>query len=337
MLKIGAIGTDNTAEACIWRYVRAGYAHPSLSLEHQERNRGMVKKQSTVGRDTDEPTAGRSARLSVFPYASTLPGDSPLLAQIPDLDAADSDDPEDEALGGSDGRLVSQALSSKLVIGGGFVLVLAAILPLVLNRKASPKPTPSQPPAATGAAETAPAWQGGVIPPAGMQTGPLLTPTPSTAAGFEPAGPGGAPPRAYLQPQPRVGTNRPMAIGEPPWTPPAGADAHRAQNNRPDYIQDSGAAAPENFQADRRNEVGADYRNDNRGDYRNENRGDYRTGYPGAGAPQGNPLMPSPEAAAAPPSQDSPPQPGVARFEGTIAAPPLRNATTYDRAGPSIH
>ena len=130
-------------------------------------------------------------------------------------------------------------------------------------------------------------------------------------------------------------------------------------DNRADYrslerASQAGAPDARNLQADNRNDAAAQYRHDDmRYDYRGnpidsppvrhdappygysrdiraDNAG---RNYPPAAGP-GSPLMPSgvqgPTASFSDPQV---PEPGVARFDGTIAAPPVR--TNYDRAGSS--
>lgn len=123
-------------------------------------------------------------------------------------------------------------------------------------------------------------------------------------------------------------------------------------DNRADYRGFDRGADPRNLQADNRNDTAAQYRNnDSRYDYRGmptdtapvrrdvpvggyprDTRYDNGGGaYPPAAGP-GSPLMPSnapgPTANYGNPQN---PEPGVARFDGTISPPPDR--TSYDRAG----
>ncbi len=107
-----------------------------------------------------------------------------VLARVPDLDAAEPAPPADPKPARRDGRMISQALSTKLLVGGGVLLVLAAIVPLMLGNRGSPKPDEQKLPAwHPGApapdAELAPTWNGG--PTTGMpdstgSTSPALTP-----------------------------------------------------------------------------------------------------------------------------------------------------------------
>lgn len=219
-----------------------------------------------------------------------------LLAQIPDLNARPrAAEQGEQDNGGSDGRLISQSLSLKLLLGGGILLVLAALAPFALRKgesKPAAKDQAGQSASATSGSDSA---NGGDL---------------SQSNSPSPAAPGASPhsetnptPAAWLQPQ--AGANRPMALGDP-------SDAR--PNDR--------LGSPAERQADSRSDPAGDYRTA-RADR------DYRSDYPGSG----NPLMPAPVSNA---SQDvQPAEPGVARFEGTIERPPLRN--DYERAGSSIH
>ena len=107
-----------------------------------------------------EPSA--VLHITHFAHSSTA-ADTRLLAEIPDLTAEDPESLVEEHTAAQDGRLLSQALASKLVLGGGILLALAAILPFCFLKKAEPKPANDQlsawnpaPPAPN--ADTAPSW-----------------------------------------------------------------------------------------------------------------------------------------------------------------------------------
>ena len=310
----------------------------------------MPSIKTNSGWATEDPIARYpSAREAIVPFTSNLAGiELSLLAQIPDLDAEIADD---EAEDPNEGRIISQSLSNKLVLGGGFLLVVAAILPFTMGKKAAVKPVANELPAwhSEGAAPV-----NGAVPISGPQLGApgaVSAPAPGTTYEASQATP---PTRAYLAPQPQVGTNRPMALGDPAWPQSAQAEANRAQSDPrqghpadyrvgdpPQTRRNDGGPDPQNYQADRRNDPANDYRSsyrdDSRSDYRNDSRSDYRNDYPGTGSLQGNPLMPSTGPGASPASVQDPQasEPGVARFEGTIAKPPVR--TNYDRAGSSTN
>jgi hypothetical protein len=272
----------------------------------------------------------------------------------------------------NEGRIISQALSFKLVFGVGLGLVIGAILPFVFG-KASRR---SQP------VNELPAWSNN-----GGSTGTNDSNSQTTAPAW-PSSPAAhaspqTPPNILSPQRPQVGDNRPVAPAEPAWPPsrppvtPALAITPSAANH---YINPLAAntnppanrgfdrpADPRSLQADNRNDPAAPYRNsDPRYDYRpnsidntirrdvpavenavrhdvstieNTIRRDVPAGgypprdtrydnvngpYPPAVGP-GSPLMPS--AAPGPAANYRDPQtsePGVARFDGTIAPPPVR-------------
>lgn len=291
-----------------------------------------------------------SATEAIVPFTSNLAGTkSPLLAQIPDLDEDVTEDDEDDP---SAGRLISQSLSNKLVLGGGILLVVAAILPFTFGKKASVKPVANELP--NWHSDGAVPGSGTVVPISGSPSGvPGAVSAPAAGATYE-ASQGTPPARAFLAPQPQVGTNRPMALGDPAWPPSAPAAANRAQpdvreghpadyrvSDPSEFRRNEGNSKPPQYEADRRgdpaNDYRSSYRNDSRTDYRNDSRTDHRNDYPGTGSLQGNPLMPSAGGGMSSTSVQDPQasEPGVARFEGTIAKPPVR--TNYDRAGSSTN
>jgi len=68
----------------------------------------------------------------------------PLLAQIPDLSVDDPESLLEEHTAAAEGRLISQSLASKFVLGGGILLVVAAILPFTMAKTTHPKPAESE-------------------------------------------------------------------------------------------------------------------------------------------------------------------------------------------------
>jgi hypothetical protein len=274
-------------------------------------------------------------------------GAPPLLAQIPDLDATNIELAADES---TDGRIISQGFSIKLVMGVGFIMLMCAVLPYVLNKRKVEDVNPLHDWHANGQSASA---------------GPTATSSGTASAAPTPAS-GGAQvarsvptnPPAYLSPQPQVGTNQAMALADPGWPPAPAASTPRGQYNnaqnrpadartgdRADYRQYDRAPDPRNYNADTRSDPATIYRGSNApGDYRNDGRGqarndvrasDPRYDYPSPGNVQGNPLMPA-NGTGAPATSYQNPQvvdPGVARFDGTITKPTVR--TSYDRSGPS--
>ena len=273
-----------------------------------------------------------------------------VLAQIPDLDKKPSPLASFKRL---DGRLISQAVSLKLVFGLGIGLIIGAILPFLFGRGSSPKPVHElsdwtnvrnmESTNSSTALSDAPPWQ---------------TPPPRATA----VAPQAASPDISVPPPP-AGDYRPAVMNRRTWSPPQGTAAPPSGNLNPDYAHGN---PPPPRTGDRgygpgadRNDMQADRRNDPAPRYGNppgyENRGngyDYR-GNPADGpamrrdiqppAPAGDeryrypadPNGPRQYAPAAPQGNNgagyyyrNQPQPdpesGVARFDGTITAPPAR-------------
>ena len=280
----------------------------------------------------------------------------PLLAQIPDLDIKTSPRVPGKS---SEGRIISQALSIKMVFGVGFALVMGAILPFVFGNVSRPERQVKE----------LPEWSnnGGSMQitssnsPATLPTWPTSPASPVAAV---PPQPPASPAPAVLLPQaPQFGDVRPAALTEPSWSPPRSSIAPPsgmapAPNNYisppvvntswPNYPVD-----PRNVQADNRNNVAAQYGNY---DPRFDSRGNPVNPNPtGRDVPPGgysrDPRYDNPNAASFPPpagpssalmpsgnpgpmpgySNSMTSEPGVARFDGTIATPPVR--TNYDRSG----
>jgi len=105
----------------------------------------MDQYQDDLGGKTDE-----------FPGAELQPR---VIAKIPALNAIKSGRRSKSKSAKSDGRLLSQALSTKLLIGGGALLVLVAIVPLLMSGRSGPKG--GRPPAPD--AEPAPIYQGNMV------------------------------------------------------------------------------------------------------------------------------------------------------------------------------
>jgi len=250
-----------------------------------------------------------------------------LLAQIPDLDRKASPTVSEKWM---DGRIINQALSIKLVFGLGIGLVIGAILPYLFGKVSRPESRVTELPAWTSTGNStaitsqtvAPTWPTSATAPSGA-TAPPQTPP--------------APPPAIVSPQtPHIGDARPTALAEPAWPAPRSSGARMpitmpssAPNN---YMNVNPAMAgtnpPDNrggyrdfdrpmdsrsFQADSRNDPAAQYRNT-----------DQRYAYPPATSP-GSPAMPSGTPGAVGSYREPPTsEPGVARFDGMIANPPIR-------------
>jgi len=188
-----------------------------------------------------------------------------VLARIPDLNAHRSNAHDSEAmdskLPASTGRLLSQALSFKLLAGAAFLLLLAAIVPFLFNKKGAPSD-------ASPSMASAPPWHPGPIvaeadippvgnptaaraatsPPTPAATPELLPPPPEVNLGLAPdtesdlplmsrwPNPAHAIAEQMGVEQPRMGANQPMTIRTPVYQ----ADTRAA------YRPEAGAARYEN-------------------------------------------------------------------------------------------
>jgi hypothetical protein len=269
----------------------------------------------------------------------------PLLAQIPDLS---EDDPEillEERMPSSQNRLISQSLASKLVLGGGILLVIAAILPFMFNKKPETKPAADEwsqwrPAAPAASAPVAPAWNGptGQAASPSVPTSVVVSPL-RTGPGANvkaPALTGNVPEQIVAKAAALITKNEPPLPNMPAKMPEPSQIADRFLNdrqpaaatqvgtNRPMAISDQRvyqADARADNRGDYRNDTrAADYRNDTRADYRNDNAADYRTDYRNGGPAPVNPVMPDLNRELSPQG----PQSGVAQFQGTIVPPPTQ-------------
>jgi hypothetical protein len=317
---------------------------------------------STAGTATAQGPAAAIKITRILPSHKESP--SPLLAQIPDLTEDDPEELIEEHTTAANGRLISQSLASKLVLGGGILLVAAAILPFMFLRTA-PQPAGNElsafhPSVPAPTADTAPPWNSPAAANAGMSTAVPAGP-PSVVVPAVPAGPGGsnvAPPALTGSgpPAPNMPANMPPTVnfnqamtlgsrpanGVPPGTAPPAANGPNGY--RPGSTADyRGGVAPGNRSLSpydaRQNAPPGDprqYQADSRSDYRREYRSDYRGNYPAADPAGVNPLMPDLNGELAPQgnpadkapdaSQGQSSQPGVAEFQGGVtAAPPNRN------------
>jgi hypothetical protein len=255
-------------------------------------------------------------------------------ARIPDLDAVEAAAALEPPPASSDGRLISQSLSTKLLLGGTFLLLLAAIVPWSIRKSGnaapaveenvptwSPSPTSSAADKAQNpggqAAQTSKAPSGGpnaAPPPAGPAAPQLSGTTRAPSSQYEVSRPS---PGYYRQHPAEASSNQPMVIGEPARTAPSGEGAAEPGTPR----ADPGSAG----QPDARR----DFPRDN-GPYR---QGQDRDRYP-VGLADRRMTVPPPNpsgAASLPPGE-----PGVARFEGTIEnPPPIKSA--YEPARPGVH
>lgn len=238
-----------------------------------------------------------------------------VLARLPDLGVVEPGEESAAKRGRFDGRILSHALSTKLLVGGGVLLVLAAVFPFVFNNNDAPKP--GEPPAPN--AKEAPFFNGEAA-----ETSDALPssanisyePNKSFRLDLPPApdsiGAAKAP-RSHPSPQapPAGGRDRAGAIGDPGQTPAAERQSRtdtgqpQARANQMMTIGDS-MPTPAGIDADvyRRN-------------YQANSRANLPTRYPACSIPY--PTV----------------EPGVARLEGIIEKPSIR--TSYDAARSSVH
>ncbi|MGA2031530.1 MAG: hypothetical protein ABSG68_04685 [Thermoguttaceae bacterium] len=248
----------------------------------------------------------------------------PVHVQIPDLDSAESPDAFEEVPADSEGRLMSQKTSNILIVGGGILVALAAVLPFTAHAN-RPITTPGSMAAPHDASMLA-GQKAAVIGSAAAPSSNAPDATPNITVVLPSNGPDESAP-------PAVSSNRPMTIADAAIDPHAAAAAHAG-------LPGAAGSAPQ-FQTAYRAEVAGRGRDMVRNAYRADNRAGFGNVGPGAAFPgtvQGNPLMPAPDGSPQPPQasqQPTGPQPGVAQFEGIIEKPPIR--TNYDDAGQSVH
>jgi hypothetical protein len=162
MLKITAIGTDKKRADTI--------SAAGMRFRAARKHRGKETHAMQTYESSPNMTGGARAHAATAPVRIThlshgsKNGHAPLLAQIPDLTENDAESMVEEQPPTADSRLISQALASKLILGGGLLLVLAAVLPFAFGKKTEPKPFDSEASAwhASPAAQSSgPAWSGG--------------------------------------------------------------------------------------------------------------------------------------------------------------------------------
>ena len=240
-----------------------------------------------------------------------------LLAQLPDLSVEELETLVEEHIAASDGRMISQSLASKFVVGGGILLVVAALLPFTMARKTQPKPVGndlarwhSTP---VPEADVAPGWNGSSGQTADQNSsGGPTGPQGSIVVEANPAGLGGnvhAPTWAEgaqgsLAAGSPAGGNNAAAPNLPTQIPPSGVSpgfpaggdraAQAVEANRPTALSRSGSG-------DQRPVYQADARNDPANAYRAENRN--------SPSPAVSPVMPDPNREVAPADPGAPPPP----------------------------
>ena len=255
-----------------------------------------------------------------------------LLAQLPDLSVEELETLVEEHIAASDGRMISQSLASKFVVGGGILLVVAALLPFTMARKTQPKPvgndlarwhsTPAP------EADVAPGWNGG-----GGQTAGENSPAggPTGSAGVD-CGRSDSRRPGRQRPCTDLGGGCPGVAGR---RITGGGKQRRGlestekcrrraclRDSRPAAIDCAGrggesADGPDQLgSGDRRPVYQADARNDPANAYRGENRN--------SPPPAVSPVVPDPNREVPPPDPGAPPPPPTSDLPPTqpSAAPP---------------
>jgi hypothetical protein len=279
-----------------------------------------------------EPNGEASPQVPALRTAGIHDDLGPVLARIPDLDLNAVAKPNEKL---TDGRIIGQTLSMKMIFGMAAALVLGAILPFLFGRGSARKPVQELPAfdlrsseSSTSTDQTlAPKWQPAAPAPETAQQNSVAASPDATAA--------------IAPPPPPLGSYRPAAMGPPAWArpqtsaappfapQPAGDNGYVSAANRPD------------LQADRRGDPAALYSNPPGAEYRGTPSDpaarrdgpaygvsdDYRyRNLPAApAARQDNPTLPSGGNGVGGDSRyQQYNDPGTARFEGTITAPPGR-------------
>ena len=316
----------------------------------------------------EDAAAWDSAADSDGSTPSNATGSTGVLAQIPDLNATEPDPEESEGLASSDGRILGSGISTKLLVGGGIVLVLAAVIPFWLNSSGDPEggqpPAPNADLAPTFDPERAPFPNPQPAPPnpwyePNMSLAPDIPPGPdftdpagdpgNTASPqavplgrqVTPAGVGG--PTALGTPGPRAKydgrfeASRPdPGYYRPYYRSQAGPNRPQAEPNRPATIYDRPQDAAGGYRGDYQPIPRADYRTNRQKHYPAESRADYRTDYRRyyQADSRANPARDYRSGSVQPPSEDRY-RPGVARFKGIIEQPSVR--TTHERTGSGVY
>ncbi|MHC4176530.1 MAG: hypothetical protein ACYSWU_03435 [Planctomycetota bacterium] len=255
-------------------------------------------------------SAGESSPGACEPGTAVSQGE--VLARLPDLDALEGDAEADIKAVRRDGRILSHGLSTKILMAGGALLVLAAVYPFVFGGNDEPKPgTPPAPDAAE-----APVWGDEAAAPLpasanvsyepNMSFDPELPPAPDFIGAAQAPGPDTSPqtPRADAQ-------GRSDVTGEEGRTPAAD---RQSQTDR----RGSQARANQMMAISNLTPTPA-------GIYADASRRDARVAAR-ANLPIGSPAGLFPQQRV---------EPGVARLEGIIEKPSVR--TTYDANRSSVH
>jgi len=281
-------------------------------MEHRKTDGAWGPEKVALQEAPDGSAAEAFSAASGLDTAPVQPG---VLARLPDVGRLESNREPNVRAARSDGRILSPGLATKLLVGGGLLLVLAAIVPFVFNNKNEPKP--GTPPAPN--AEEAPMWKGAsgktanALPASAkvsyeptMAINPDLPPAPDFIGDTEAPNPDPVPPAPRAE-----GQKRAEAVGIQRQTPGVGEQSQtnvgrpRARANQMMVIGDP-TPSPAGVYAD-----------GFRGDYQADSR---------ANLPARYSTYASPYRAV---------EPGVARLEGIIEKPSVR--TTYDAARSRVY
>lgn len=238
-----------------------------------------------------------------------------VLARLPDLGVVEPGEESAAKRGRFDGRILSHGLSTKLLVGGGVLLVLAAVFPFVFNNNGAPKP--GEPPAPD--AKEAPIWNGeaaettdALSPSANISYEPKMSFSPDLPPAPDFINAAQAPSSAPSpQAPPADGRDGAGAIGNPEQTPAAERQSRTATGQpqaRANQMMTIGDSMPT---------PAGIYVDDYRRDYQANSRANLPARYPACSIPY--PMV----------------EPGIARLEGIIEKPSVR--TSYDAARSSVH
>ncbi len=265
-----------------------------------------VALEDAPGGVTAEPASATAEAVGELPSPNVL-------ARIPELDATEPSEESPRKAGRRDGRILSQGLSTKLLLGGGLLLVLAAVFHSVFRDK---EPKPGTPPAPN--APEAPVWNAeAAAESATLSAGPSYEPTMSLNQELPPA------PDFISAAQAPGATPSPPPAAEEEGGSSAGGDTPQIP---PDQHQSRSAIGPPRAEANRMMTISRrvpvpsgipQERTDLRCDGGAAAQAALPTRYPACSIPY--PVV----------------QPGVARLEGIIEKPAVR--TSYDATRSSVH
>jgi len=314
------------------------------------------------GNDTRERFAAEDAATWGSTAGSQESTGSPeVLAQIPKVDAPNCVPEMTSRIDPSHGRIISQGISTKLLVGGGIILVLGAIIPLLLRKGGDSEGGRSPAPNAELAPIFDPQKQPAYTPPQSAQNRGYepnmsymssIPPGPSFAnpVGESPAAAGRqdgtsaagmpvpniyvpVPNRDYPARQPLTGT--PTAVSPSPPDGPTYDGRFEASRPGRGYYQpyDRPRAIPNQPATiqDRSADSASGVRGDSYPAAEANTRADHPAYY--QADIRADPAFGYRRPGSMPPLR--PAEPGVARFKGTIEQPTLR--TTHGRTGSGVY